>query len=106
MELTGFEPVTPSLRKMRSTPSDQGIRLPLEGLWRGCGTNKVRRGETCDLSQPESGWCPAPSIGAGHEWGLLAGRTGYAVTFELYFRGAACFDTPSIVPISEARRTA
>ena len=33
MELTGFEPVTPSLRKMRSKPSDQGKRQGLAVLW-------------------------------------------------------------------------
>jgi len=95
--------VTPSLRTMRSEPSDQGKRRPISVLWRDCGTSKVRRG---GLSQPEPGGCPALSIGAGHEWGLLAGRTGYAVTFELYIRCAACFDTPSIVPISDQLRWA
>ena len=29
MELTGFEPAAPSLRKMRSKPSDQGKRHPV-----------------------------------------------------------------------------
>jgi hypothetical protein len=37
VELTGFEPVTPSLRKMQSDASDQGKRLDLACLWRGCG---------------------------------------------------------------------
>ena len=45
MELTGFEPVTPSLRKMRSKPSDQRKRHLLAGLWVGCGASDVRRGE-------------------------------------------------------------
>jgi hypothetical protein len=35
VELTGFEPVTPSLRNMRSKPSDQGKRYSVTGLW--CG---------------------------------------------------------------------
>ena len=30
----------------------------------------------------------------------------YAVTFDPYFRCAACFDTPSIVPISDQLRSA
>ena len=42
MELTGFEPVTPSLRKMRSKPSDQGEQGPLKALWSGCGASDVR----------------------------------------------------------------
>jgi hypothetical protein len=46
VELTGFEPVTPSLRKMRSDPSDQGKRPLLVGLWGGCGPSDVRHGET------------------------------------------------------------
>ena len=47
MELTGFEPVTSSLRKMQSKPSDQGFRrTESEVLWRDCGTSEVRRGET------------------------------------------------------------
>ena len=46
MELTGFEPVTSSLRKMQSKPSDQEIWLKIAVLWRGCGTSHVRRGET------------------------------------------------------------
>ena len=46
VELTGFEPVTPSLRKMWSNTSDQGKRLPLTGLWSGCGTSDVRPRET------------------------------------------------------------
>jgi hypothetical protein len=46
VELTGFEPVTPSLRKMRSHRSDQGKRYLLEVLWSVCGTSGVSRGET------------------------------------------------------------
>jgi hypothetical protein len=46
VELTGFEPVAPSLRKMRSKPSDQGKRRPFAVLWRGCGTGVVRHRET------------------------------------------------------------
>jgi len=46
VELTGFEPVTPSLRKMRSNRADQGKRYALAGLWRDCGASGVRRGET------------------------------------------------------------
>jgi hypothetical protein len=45
VELTGFEPVTPSLRKMRSKRSDQGKRLPFAGLWASCGASDVRRCE-------------------------------------------------------------
>ena len=52
MELAGFEPVTPSLRKMQSKPSDQGKRLDLVGLWRGCGTSHVRQGETSQAFCP------------------------------------------------------
>ena len=37
VELTGLEPVTPSLRKMRSKVSDQGIRHAPAVLWGGCG---------------------------------------------------------------------
>lgn len=33
MELTGFESVTPSLRKMPSKRSDQGSRHPFSDLW-------------------------------------------------------------------------
>ena len=46
MELTGFEPVTPSLRKMRSKRCDQAIQHMLTGLWGGCGASDVRRRET------------------------------------------------------------
>ena len=46
VELTGFEPVTSSLRKMRSKASDQGKRHGLAGLWRGCGASDVRHRET------------------------------------------------------------
>ena len=46
VELTGFEPVAPSLRKMRSNTCDQGKRQPLAGLWGGCGTSGVRHRET------------------------------------------------------------
>ena len=42
MELTGFEPVTPSLRKMRSKPSDLGKQVHNAGLWGGCGASDVR----------------------------------------------------------------
>ena len=47
MELTGFEPVTPSLRKMRSKRSDQGKRRALRVSWGGCGANEVRQRKTC-----------------------------------------------------------
>jgi len=46
VELTGFEPVTPSLRKMWSKPSDQGKQPTSAVLWRGCGTSQVRPRET------------------------------------------------------------
>jgi len=46
VELTGFEPVTPSLRKMRSKPSDQGKRRVIAALWGGCGVSEVSPGET------------------------------------------------------------
>jgi hypothetical protein len=46
VELTGFEPVTPSLRKMRSKRSDQAKRPPIQGLWGGCGASDVSPGET------------------------------------------------------------
>ena len=42
MELTGFEPVTPSLRKMWSESPDQGKRRLIAGLWGGCGPSDVR----------------------------------------------------------------
>jgi hypothetical protein len=45
VELTGFEPVTPSLRKMRSKPYDQGKRPPVAGLWSGCGASDVMHRE-------------------------------------------------------------
>ncbi len=45
MELTGFEPVTPSLRKMRSKPSDQEFYSRSKGLWSDCGASDVRRSE-------------------------------------------------------------
>jgi len=48
VELTGFEPVAPSLRKVRSKLSDQGKRLSISVLWRGCGTR--------DASTPVSLW--------------------------------------------------
>ena len=46
VELTGFEPVAPSLRKMWSKPSDQGKRAQFWVLWHGCGASDGRRGET------------------------------------------------------------
>jgi hypothetical protein len=45
VELGGFEPPTPSLRKMQSNHSDQGKRRPFTVLWRGCGTGHVRQRE-------------------------------------------------------------
>ena len=45
VELTGFEPVTPSLRKMRSKRCDQGKRHSMAGLWGGCGASDVRQCE-------------------------------------------------------------
>ena len=45
VELAGFEPATSSLRKMWSKQSDQGKRIPLMFLWRGCGASDVRRRE-------------------------------------------------------------
>jgi hypothetical protein len=51
VELTGFEPVAPSLRKMRSKSSDQGKRHPLEVLWSVCGTSGVSRGETQKVNE-------------------------------------------------------
>ena len=55
VELTGFEPVTPSLRKMQSKPPDQGKRHSFKGLWRGCGTSHVRHGKT------RQAFLPSPS---------------------------------------------
>lgn len=49
MELTGFEPVTFSLRKMWSNSCDQGFCSDNRCLWRSCGTSVVRRR---DLSKP------------------------------------------------------
>ena len=46
VELIGFEPTTPSLRKMRSKRSDQGFWTHSGSLWRACGTSEVRPGET------------------------------------------------------------
>ena len=46
MELTGFEPVTPSLRKMRSQPSDQEKRHTVRILWGGRGASDVSPRET------------------------------------------------------------
>jgi len=45
VELTGFEPVTPSLRKMRSNGVDLGQRHPQSGLWGGCGASDVMQRE-------------------------------------------------------------
>jgi hypothetical protein len=45
VELTGFEPVTPSLLKMRSNRADLEKQGPLKALWGGCGANDVRRGK-------------------------------------------------------------
>ena len=45
-ELTGFEPVTPALRKMRSKRSDLGKRTTSRVLWSGCGASEVRLRET------------------------------------------------------------
>jgi len=44
VELTGFEPVTPSLRKMRSDSCDQEKQNAVAGVWRVCGTSVVRLG--------------------------------------------------------------
>ena len=46
VELTGFEPVAPSLRKTRTKRCDLGFQAHLRVLWRGCGTSDVRRRET------------------------------------------------------------
>jgi hypothetical protein len=43
VELGGFEPPTPSLRKMRSKPYDQGEWRASKVLWGGCGPSDVRR---------------------------------------------------------------
>ena len=45
-ELTGFEPVTPSLRKMWSDRSDQGIWRARAALWGGGGTSDLRHRES------------------------------------------------------------
>jgi len=45
VELTGFEPVAPSLRKMWSKRCDEGKQGVLKALWRGCGTSGVRQRE-------------------------------------------------------------
>ena len=45
VELTGFEPVTPSLRKMWSRPSDQAKQYAFTGLWGSCGASDVRHSE-------------------------------------------------------------
>lgn len=39
MERGGFEPPTPSWRKMHSDRCDLGKRLALRVLWSGCGAN-------------------------------------------------------------------
>jgi len=46
VELTGFEPVTPSLRKMWANSSDQEKRHVIGGLWGGCGASDVRLRES------------------------------------------------------------
>jgi len=46
VELTGFEPVTPSLRKMWSKRCYQATRRASVVLWGGCGPRDVRPGET------------------------------------------------------------
>jgi hypothetical protein len=45
VELTGFEPVIPSLRTMQSNLSDQGKQHRITGLWGGCGASDVRQCE-------------------------------------------------------------
>jgi hypothetical protein len=45
VELRGFEPLTPSLRKMWSKSSEQGKRHQFSGLWSGCGASHVRHRE-------------------------------------------------------------
>ena len=45
VELTGFEPVAPSLRKMCSNCADQGNGLRFPGLWSGCGASDVMHRE-------------------------------------------------------------
>ena len=42
MELIGFEPTTPSLRKMWSKRCDQAIQPSVTGLWGDCGASDVR----------------------------------------------------------------
>jgi len=49
VELTGFEPVTPSLRKMRSNGCDKGKRTTFSVLWSGCGASYVKRGESVSV---------------------------------------------------------
>jgi hypothetical protein len=46
VELGGFEPVTPSLRKMRSDRSEQAKQAALKVLWGGCGSSHVRLRES------------------------------------------------------------
>ena len=46
MELAGFEPAAPSLRKMWSKLCDQGKWQAQTRLWGGCGASEVRNGET------------------------------------------------------------
>ena len=69
VELTGFEPVTPSLRKIRSKTSDQEKRYVIAVLWSGCGAIPVRQGEISaaftksvashDRIEQKAGGCPA-----------------------------------------------
>ena len=46
VELRGFEPLTPSLRKMWSKSSDQEERHSLVVLWGSCGASHARLSET------------------------------------------------------------
>jgi hypothetical protein len=54
VKLEGFEPPTPSLRKMWSRRCDLGKRHPFMVLWGGCGVSDVRHRELwCDPVSPE-----------------------------------------------------
>lgn len=73
----------------------------MERLWGERG--EVTGDEVRTLSQPGSRLVQAPSVRCHREPPSLQSVV-YALTFEPYFRCAACFETPSIVPISDQLR--
>jgi len=67
VELTGFEPVTPALRKMWSKRCDQELLRVTAGLWGSCGASDVIPSETPDVRDVA---CAAPV----HDGNTISGR--------------------------------